>query len=110
MSLGRPTPEMWQNHCFHFWGKKKKKNQEQPGGTNVVRARRRGKDLSVCDEWACQIKDNLIMFIGSGFNLADCIRLHGACLDICFNTLQLRVLRFWAGAYPSGSIHWKPGS
>lgn len=31
------------------------------------------KDLSLCDECACQIKDNLIMFTGSSFNLTDYI-------------------------------------
>jgi hypothetical protein len=33
------------------------------------------------DEWVCQIKDNLVMFIGFSFNLTDRIISNDACID-----------------------------
>lgn len=43
-----------------------------------------GWNLSLRDECACQINDDLIMFSGSGFNLTDCIIACGWNLDVCF--------------------------
>lgn len=41
------------------------------------------KDLSLCDECGCQIKDNLIVFTGSSFNLTDYIMACVSDLDVC---------------------------
>lgn len=49
------------------------------------------KDLSLYDECACQIKDNLIMFTGSSFNLTDYIMTCGSDQDVFF----------WNSYYPA---------
>lgn len=69
------------------------------------------KDLSFFDECACQIKDNLIMFTGSSFNLTDYIMACASNLDVCIwnsydpiecflttNFLDIQYLQgFWFG-------------
>lgn len=50
-----------------------------------------GKDLPLGDEWACRIRDNLIMSIDSKFNFTDHIMSSEACTDIC------SVITTWPG-------------
>lgn len=52
------------------------------------------KDLSLYDECACQIKDNLIMFTGSSFNLTDYIMACASELDVYVSEIVM-ILLYW---------------